>query len=170
MSRSNPYKTKHRRARRTAQIVVEGFTEEAFCRHLKVTFARDCGVSVEVHNARGGAPKDVVRSALRRKGFDRTILMYDTDVALEKSWESKARAAGFALVASSPCIEAFYLELLGEPVPPRSDECKRAFSKYLDDRQKCDFRAYGSVFPKEMLEKSGHPALKELLLAFENKS
>jgi len=166
MSRSNPYKPKHRQAKRTAQIVVEGFTEEAFCRHLKAIFARDCGVSVEVHNARGGAPKDVVLSALRRMGFDKTILMYDSDVALEKSWASKARAAGFALVTSSPCVEALYLELLGEPVPPRSDECKRAFSKHLDDSQKYDHRAYGNIFPKEMLEKSEHPAPKELRSAF----
>jgi len=166
MSRSNPNKKKLRYARKTAQIVVEGNTEEAFCRHLKNLFARDCGVSVEVHSARGGAPKEVVASALRRKGFDKTFLMYDTDVELEKGWSSKSKAAGHVVIASSPCVEGFFLEILEKPVPATSMECKRAFSSILGDTEKCDYHAYEKVFPKELLLVSRNPALKLLLTAF----
>jgi len=73
MSRSNPRKKKPRSARSTAQIVVEGFTEEAFCKYLKSLYARDCGIRIDIHNARGGSPTDIVRSALTRTGFDRTF-------------------------------------------------------------------------------------------------
>lgn len=166
MSRSNPNKQKPRQARKTAQIVVEGFTEEAFCRYLKTVFARDCGVSIEIHNARGGAPEDVVRSALRRKGFDKTFLMYDTDKELEKTWAAKSKAAGHVVIASSPCVEGFFLEILGKRVPATSDDCKTAFREFLNDRDKFDYHSYGKVFPRELLEGSSHPVLARLLAVF----
>lgn len=166
MSRSNPNKRKHREARKTAQIVVEGFTEEAFCKYLKSEFARDCGINVEIHNSRGGSPMDIVRSALKRPGFDRTLVVYDTDIDLPEVWAAKARTAGHKMVASNPCIEALFLEILGESVPTDTDGCKRAFSKYMTDQQKCNYRSYGKVFSKELLKGSSHPSIKCLLSVF----
>ena len=166
MSRSNPYKQKRREARATAQIVVEGFTEDAFCRYLKSVFARDCGISVEVHNARGGSPEDVVRSALKRRGFDRTLILYDTDLTLAERWAAKSRSAGHEVVASSPCIEALFLDILGQRAPADTSDCKRAFSKHMTDQQKCDYRQYGKVFPVKLLTESSHPSIKLLLSVF----
>jgi hypothetical protein len=170
MSRTNPNKRKPRRTRATAQIVVEGFTEEAFCRHLRSLYARDCGISVDIHNARGGSPKDIVRSALKRKGFDRTFIMYDTDLPLSQSWAAKSRAAGHIIVASTPCVEALFLSILEEPVPARTEDCKRAFSKHLTEQQKCDYRAYPSVFSRELLTACPHPAMVLLRSVFDRKA
>ncbi len=166
MSRSNPNKRKHREARKTAQIVVEGFTEEAFCKYLKSVFARDCGINVEIHNSRGGSPMDIVRSALTRPGFDRTLVVYDTDLDLPETWAAKARKAGHEMVPSTPCIEALFLEILGERVPTNTNECKRAFSKHMTDQQKCDYRTYDKVFSEELLAGSPHPSIKRLLSVF----
>ena len=166
MSRSNPNKRKIREARKTVQIVVEGFTEEAFCKYLKSEFAWNCGINVEIHNSRGGSPMDIVRSALTRPGFDRTLVVYDTDLDLPETWAAKARKAGHEMVPSTPCIEALFLEILGERVPTNTDECKRAFSKHMTDQQKCDYRTYGKVFSKELLAGSPHPSIKRLLSVF----
>jgi hypothetical protein len=146
--------------------VVEGFTEEAFCKYLKSVFARDCGINVEIHNSRGGSPMDIVRSALTRPGFDRTLVVHDTDLDLPETWAAKARKAGHEMVPSTPCIEALFLEILGERVPTNTDECKRAFSKHMTDQQKCDYRTYGKVFSKELLARSPHPSIKRLLSVF----
>lgn len=166
MSRSNPNKRKHREARKTAQIVVEGFTEEAFCKYLKSEFAWNCGINVEIHNSRGGSPMDIVRSALTRPGFDRTLVVYDTDLDLPETWAAKARKAGHEMVPSTPCIEALFLEILGERVPTNTNECKRAFSKHMTDQQKCDYRTYDKVFSEELLAGSPHPSIKRLLSVF----
>lgn len=166
MSRSNPNKRKHREARKTAQIVVEGYTEEAFCKYLKSVFARDCGIYVEIYNCRGGSPQDVVLSAMKRRGFDRTFLVYDTDVTLPAQWAATIRIEGFIKVASSPCIEALFLEILGERVPQDAAGCKREFLKYMSDVQKYDYRSYGTHFSREVLENCNHPAIKQLLSIF----
>jgi hypothetical protein len=166
MSRSNPRKQKPRSARATAQIVVEGFTEEAFCKHLKSIYARDCGVRVEVHNARGGSPQDVIQAALNRPGFDRTFVFFDTDIALPPTWAAKSRRAGHILITPSPCIEAFLLTLLGRPCPSDTAACKRAFDAMLPPPDKYDYRAYDRHFPKELLDAACHPLLDTLRSAF----
>ncbi|MCH7225661.1 hypothetical protein [Haloferula sp. A504] len=166
MSRSQPQKRKPRCARRTAQIVVEGFTEEAFCKHLKALYARDCGVRVEIHNARGGSPQDVIRSAIKRRGFDRTLVLFDTDRPLPAVWHRKALANGYQLVTPSPCIEAFLLELLGHPLPGDTAACKRAFDAVLPPPGKYLPEPYAEHFPDTLLRHAQSPLLKQLLSAF----
>lgn len=168
MSRSNPNKRKQRSTRATAQIVVEGYTERAFCQYLKTLFARDCGISVDIHNARGGSPGGIVKSALKRRGFDRTFIMYDTDRPLSKTWAAKSRSAGHIVVASTPCVEALFLSLLGEAVPASTAECKKAFGKFMSDRQKADYKEYAKVFPKGLIKTSRHPLVVVLRSVFES--
>ena len=166
MSRTNPRKPKPRQANRTAQIVVEGYTEEAFCRHLKTLFAKNCGIRIEIKNVRGGSPLDVVRTALNRPGYDQTFVVYDTDVPLPRTWAAKSRKAKHIPIPTSPCIEALFLYLLGEVVPDNTEDCKRRFSKILDDKKKCEPKSYHKLFPAEILTKSNHPSIVGLLSIF----
>lgn len=131
MSRSHPGKPKPRTTRATAQIVCEGFTEEAFCKHLKSLYARDCGVRVAIHNARGGSPKDIVRTALRHKGYDRTLVFFDADKHLPETWRKKSIAARHLHVIAEPCVEGLLLAILGERVPYTTDVCKKAIEPFL---------------------------------------
>lgn len=167
MSRSNPWKPKPRSARATAQIVVEGFTEEAFCKHLKSLYGRNCGVRVDIHNARDGSPQEVVRSALVRKGFDRTIVLFDSDRPLPANWAARARRANLVLLIPSPCMEAFLLTLLDHPVPGETPDCKRALEPLLPGRRKFDSRAYAPLFPRALLDSRPHSILDTLKKAFQ---
>lgn len=166
MSRSHPDKAKPRFARATAQIVVEGYTEEAFCKYLKSLYARDCGVRVEIHNARGGSPKDVVESALRRRGFDRTFVFFDTDCELPAVWARKMKSSGQIPVTPSPCVEAFLLALLGRPCMGDTGACKRSFETILAGTAKYRAEAYADLFPKSLLGAARHPLLDLLLSVF----
>lgn len=166
MARSNPNKKKRRAAKATAQIVVEGHTEEAFCKYLKSIYAPDCGVRVEIHNARGGSPKHVIQAALKRRGFDRTFVCYDADVPLPATWGRKSRANGHIAVVSDPCIEAFLLELLGHPCGGDTGACKRAFRKFFPGNSHADPKAHAEKFPKTLLDAAHHPLLDTLLSAF----
>ena len=80
MSRTNPYKRPRRAAKATALLVVEGETEEAFCKHLKRCYNRDCGLYVTIHNARGCSPDriiDAARVKCAQAGFDRVFILID---------------------------------------------------------------------------------------------
>jgi len=167
VSRTNPHKAKPRFANQTAIIVVEGHTEEAFCKHLKREFGRDCGVKVTILNAKGGSPRDVVAIALKQKGFDRTFVFFDTDVELPKTWATKSKAAGHIHLTPSPCVEAVFLQLLGKHVPRITDDCKKGFQEFMNDKQKCLPEGYTNLYPKEILQASSIPLIKTLLTAFE---
>ena len=167
MSRSNPGKPKPRTTRATAQIVCEGFTEEAFCKHLRGLYGRDCGVRVAIHNARGGSPQDIIQAALRRSGYDRTAVLLDGDKPLAESWRKKACAAGHLLLISNPCFEVLLLEILGRPVPETTAACKKALESILPGNSKCDFRSYSSHFPQALLASCKLPHLQALLALFQ---
>ena len=157
MSRSNPGKAKPRTTRATAQIVCEGFTEEAFCKHLKSLYARDCGVRVAIHNARGGSPQDIIQTALRHKGYDRTLVFFDADKPLPETWRKKSLAARHELIIAQPCVEGLLLAILGHPVPNTTAACKKAFESILPRNSRYDSRAYAIPFPKPLLDAGNHP-------------
>lgn len=167
MSRSNPGKPKPRTTRATAQIVCEGFTEEAFCKFLKGLYARDCGVRVAIHNARGGSPEEIIQTALRRRGYDRTAVLLDRDRPLAETWRKKAAAAGHQLLISTPCFEALLLEILGRPVPGTTAACKKALEAILPGNSKYDARSYTAHFPKPLLDSCRVPHLQALLALFQ---
>ena len=167
MSRSNPRKLKPRTTRATAQIVCEGFTEEAFCKHLKSIYARDCGVSVSIFNARGGSPDEIIQLALRRKGYDRTIVFFDADKPLSASARKKSLAARHQLVIAEPCVEGLLLRLLNLAVPQNTQDCKRAFDALLRGNEKFDSRCYAPHFPKSLLDSLSHPHVRTLLSVFQ---
>ena len=166
MSRSCSGSQRPLSARATAQIVVEGYTEEAFCKHLKKLYARDCGVIVQIHNARGGSPQDIVDAAISRGGFDRTFLFFDTDVPLPATYAAKSRRAKHILVTPSPCVEAFFLALLGRPCPGDTSACKRAFDAVIPPPDKYDSLKYDRHFHREMLDAANHPLLAILRSVF----
>jgi hypothetical protein len=167
MSRSHPGKRKPHTTRATALIVCEGFTEEAFCKHLKALYAHTCGVVVSLANARGGSPEDVVQLALNRRGYDRTIVFFDTDRPLSQRLRNRSLKAGHLHAISEPCVEGFFLALLNRQVPRTSDDCKRAVEALLGRQNKTEAKSYQTLFPKAYLDNCQHPTLSTLLSAFQ---
>lgn len=158
---------KQKIALRTVLIVVEGYTDKAFADHLKSLYVtRGCGVSVRVRNAKGKGADNVVGTALGvREGFDRVVCLFDADLPLKKTLRDKARCQRFALVATSPCIEGLFLDILEKPVPDTCHECKQRFSPIIGTADFKDAASYAPVFTKEILEnrRTAIPALNKLL-------
>lgn len=162
---------KRKIALRTVLIVTEGYTDKAFADHLKSLYVtRGCGISVRVRNAKGKGADNVVGTALGvREGFDRVLCLFDADLALKKSLRDKARRQQFTLVASSPCIEGLFLDILGKPVPATCHDCKQLFSQIIGIADFKDAASYAPIFTKEILEnrRTKIPVLNALLSTLE---
>jgi len=176
MSRTNPYKRPRRAVKATALLVVEGETEEAFCKYLKIEYNRDCGLAVTIHNAYGFSPDSIIEQARKQccqKSFDRVFILMDEDfeITLQKSHRT-VRSLRAVIWRSGPqCIEGFFLKLLGKNPPATSKECKREFHKVaLSETEKLERESYKKILPRIALEelRSFHPHLNNLIKLFSN--
>ena len=161
----------------TALLVVEGDTEEAFCKYLKQLFNRDCGLRVTIHNARGRSPDQIVEEARAKccqAHFDRVHILMDDDypILLKKS-HAAIRVLKITLWRSKPCcIEGFFLTLMGHPPPGGSSLCKSVFHKVgLSAHDKLDPYRYETIFPASQLGilRLQHPLLDEIIRFLSNK-
>jgi hypothetical protein len=177
MSRSNPYKRPRRTVQQTALLVVEGETEEAFCKYLKIEYNRDCGLAVRIHNARGRGPDFIIEQARKQcssKGFDRVFILMDADleIALARSHRTVKSLRAIIWLSEPQCIEGFFLMLLGRSPPTTSQDCKDEFHTFgISESDKLDWESYQTLFPRERLEelRSNHPHLDNLIKLFSNK-
>lgn len=161
-------RTPQRHANRTLLIVGEGDTEVAFLTHVKALFVpRYCGLSVTVRNARGKGPENVVKEVIRHtrdRRFDALAALLDTDLAWSDRVCALARSKRIALLGSTPCLEGMLLQVLENPVPPRSADCKRAFAALFNgDPLKAE--SYARQFSAEVLQAAAErvPSLHQLL-------
>lgn len=142
--------------RRTILVVVEGDTEFAFCRYLKSLGSRERNLQIHIKNAHGGSPDKIVAMARRlakQSAYDQVAIVFDQDKALTAQGEkfiSSMRATTFRF---TPCVEGFFLKLMGRPVEQDTASCKRVFHQHgLDERAKCDRDAYEKLFPLASFE------------------
>ncbi len=137
--------------RRTVLVVVEGDTEFAFCRYLKAIGSHGRNLQVTIKNAHGGSPDKIVefaRRQARQSAFDQVVILMDDDRPLSLTGEKTAHSMRARLFRFTPCVEGFYLRLLGQSVPATSEACKRAFHAHgLSEPQKVDHDAYARLFP-----------------------
>jgi hypothetical protein len=175
MSRSNPYRQPRRKVQATAILVVEGETEEAFCKHLKGCYNRNCGLRVTIRNARGWGPDHIVEAARKtcqQASFDRVFIWMDGDqpIRLEKTHRT-IRSLEAVVLRSSPCVEGFFLRMMGQAVPQASSQCKDRFHRVgLSEDQKLEPERYAGLFPAARLEaiRASHSLLDNLIKLFSN--
>jgi hypothetical protein len=155
MSRSNPWKKKPRYTQHTTLIVVEGDTEYYFIQHLRQICGRNCGTRATIENVHGGSGDHVLKQAIKKsKDFDTCACLYDMDRApTVKRDLAKADCMGIVQIASSPCIEAFLLELLGQSVPRTSEDCKRAISSITGGQPLTDLKVLGAHFGVDLIRR-----------------
>lgn len=148
---------KHITVRTTLLVVVEGDTEFAFCRYLKMCFSPRQALRAGIKSAHGGSPDKIVEYARRQmRQFPHDILavVFDADRPLSQKsaftlQKLKARTFRF-----TPCIEGFFLELLGHPKPADSDSCKQTFHRVgLDEKAKLSHASYARLFPVEEMNR-----------------
>lgn len=140
-----------RAVRTTLLVVVEGDTEFAFCRYLKATFSRGCNLRAEIRPAHGGSPDKIVEYARRQvKNFPHDLLavVFDADKPLSAKGEKTLRQLKAHAFRFHPCIEGFFLEVLGHAKPADSAACKDAFHRVgLDKDDKLSHVRYAALFP-----------------------
>lgn len=159
--------------RRTVLVIVEGETEFAFCRYLKASLSRGRDLQANIKPAHGGSPDAIVEYARRQMKHiphDQVVIVFDTDRPLSPKGEKTVRALKAETFRFTPCIEGFFLELLGRPVPPDSDACKLHFHEHgLDKKAKLSLEAYERLFPSDRIEACcRHPDFARLKRLFSN--
>ncbi len=159
MSRSDPYKIKRRSASQTLLMYGEGLGEETFLKYLKGLYSRDTGKAIKIRNGKGGAPADIVTSAVNEPGdFDQRIVIIDNDKSAQEMSSARvvAKQKGVVLLENSPCLEATLLSILkpGQSFSNKTSAwCKSEFqSNYLDKKKRTELGEYGKIFPKTILD------------------
>ncbi|MGH2507255.1 MAG: RloB domain-containing protein [Ktedonobacteraceae bacterium] len=121
---------KRRNVRSTLLIVGEGQAEVVFVKHLKLIYRASLGRAVQTRNANGKGARHVLHYAIRVKryeSFDKVTVVLDNDVDWDKHDRSEAARNNIGVVESSPCLEAWLLQIVGASVLATTAEIKHAF-------------------------------------------
>jgi hypothetical protein len=177
MSRSNPYKRKHRKANKTALIYGEGLNEEIFLKYLKSLYAHNSGIFIKIRRGKGGDPISLVVDTIKEPGdFGLRVLVLDNDRGKNIMSKAllKAEKAGIKVVQNTPCLEATLLSILKPSqnfMEKTSPWCKRKFENdYITGNNRADLLEYRRIFPEKMLEaqRASIPCLNTLISYIEN--
>ena len=134
-----PSSAKTRTIKETLLIVCEGDAEIEFVRFVKRTYADALGRAVQETNAKGKGGKHVLEVGIRRarnnRAFDKLILLLDTD----QDWDDKLRAKArntrigkhtLSVIESSPCLEAWLLQILDATCEGDTRQLKQKFKEH----------------------------------------
>ncbi len=159
MSRSNPYKKKHRKAKKTILIYGEGLGEEIFLKYLRLLYNYESGVSVIIRNGKGGNPKSIVVNAINELGyFERRIVVLDNDKGEQEIKEAfkECKKNNVEILLNTPCLEATLLCILNPNKifeTKNSSWLKKEFEKkYMSRKKRIELDEYKNIFPKELLD------------------
>ena len=99
----------------TVLAVGEGKAECVLLEHIKALYVgRGAGFTVKVLGGYGKGGKGVLDYAIARSGgadYDVRFALLDTDASWDDTQRARARAQGIRVVESSPCLEAWLLEI-----------------------------------------------------------
>ena len=176
MSRTNPYKKKKRRAKRTLLIFGEGFGEEMFLKHLRKLYSHNSGVAIDIKKGKGGNARNIVIDAGKIPGaFDKKVVVLDNDkpkTEMAKSRE-EAKDKNIELLENTPCLEYLLLSILDKRSSRKeSNWCKHKFeSEYISKKKRGEPSEYDKLFPKKLLDskRSIIPELDKLISIMEGK-
>ncbi|MEY4909919.1 MAG: hypothetical protein RL260_3637 [Pseudomonadota bacterium] len=124
-----------RHVKRTLLIVCEGDAEELLLRHLRQSYLRDqpgVGIALTIKNHHGKGGDGVLQTTIRiarreSQTWDQVAVMIDTDKDWSDVQRKQARAKRIHAIESSPCLEAWLLDVAGKQPPMITAECKRLF-------------------------------------------
>lgn len=145
-----------RRTNNTILIAVEGYTDEAFVRHLKSIYCgRDSLISLSIKNAKGKGPEgivDAIKSAQRTAQYNLVGALFDGDVPVSAEvdkWLNKNKVSRFI---STPAIEATLLSARAIKPGRNTKECKDiVMNTLVGDATEEAF--YTKHFPQPVIER-----------------
>lgn len=124
---------KLRITKRTALLVGEGDREYAFGQHLRHTYAPHAAeVNITTVNAQGRGASNAIETAIavaRATPYDAVVSMVDAGGDLTNGVRARARACKIFVVESTPCLEAWLLEIHGVDVEVTHKANRWAFRK-----------------------------------------
>ena len=135
---------KTKKTKKTILLYGEGLVgERVFLTHVKNLCKKyhndfDSDVlSFTSSSDNGGGPLNVFNEAkkvLDSGSFNRCIILIDTDVPWPEHLKTKLKGVDTIYLGCNPCMEGYFLKLLGRTIPPSSKECKKAFYGSSDPR------------------------------------
>ncbi len=122
-----------RSARRTVRIVCEGYAEVCVVRHLRALYlSNSVGHALSHRNARGRGGQralELATSTQVRAGIDQVAILIDTDQDWSDALRAVAHSKRVRVLESTPCLEAWLLQVAGHRPPDSSAACKRLFEE-----------------------------------------
>lgn len=113
-------------------LVGEGFAEENFLKHLKALYSERGQKSITIKNAKGKGGRAVLEYARRQRRvaeYDHVATLLDTDTDWTDVQRKQARESAIEVFESSPCFEAWLLNVAGRVPPHETSQCKRDFER-----------------------------------------
>jgi hypothetical protein len=144
----------------TLYVFGEGETEAAFLKFLKINYSKGHNINVQIKNLGGKNPAEMIDKAIRiikGSNFDKKLILLDSDKEIPNEQIQKAKKYELYIIKAVPCIEGLFFEILGycrDTVKMmESEKCKNDFEKkYLDAKQKLNYRDYNKIFNKDLLD------------------
>lgn len=148
-----------RRVKRTRLIVCEGDAEEVLLRHLRALYLRDqqgSGIALTIKNHHGKGGDGVLQTTIRiaqreRQTWDHVAVLIDTDKDWSDTQRQQARRQRIHALESTPCLEAWLLEVVGQRAPAMTTDCKRTFFHQFG-AEAHDDTLHGRHFPRHVLD------------------
>lgn len=148
-----------RHVKRTLLIVCEGDAEEVLLQHLRKTYLRDqqgSGIALKIKNHHGKGGDGVLQTTIRiaqreRQAWDHVAVMIDTDKDWGDAQRQQARSQRIHALESTPCLEAWLLEVVGQRAPAMTADCKRKFFSQFG-AEAHDDTLHGRHFPRHVLD------------------
>lgn len=164
-----------RRTNNTILLAVEGYTEEAFLRHLKNIFCgRDSLVSLTIKNAKGKGPEgivDTIKSAKRTGDYNLVGAVFDGDLPISNDVDKLLKLHKVTRFISTPSIESTLLSARLIKPGRTTKECKDLISNFLKgDTTEESF--YTKHFSEQIIERGRMNAscLNDLIIFISRKS
>lgn len=164
-----------RRTNNTILVAVEGYTDEAFLRHLKSIYCgRESLVSLTIKNAKGKGPEgivDAIKSAKRTGDYKLVGAVFDGDLAISPEVDRWLNVNKVSRFISVPSIEATLLTARLLKPGQTTKACKDLLSFALKgDATEDSF--YMKHFPEKIIERGRLSAscLNDLIIFISRKA
>lgn len=164
-----------RRTNNTILMAVEGYTEEAFIRHLKSIYCgRDSFISLTIKNAKGKGPEgivDAIKAAKRTGDYNLVGAVFDGDIQISAEVDKWLNANKVARFISTPSIEATLLSIHALKLGKTTKNCKDLLINALrGDPTEESF--YVKHFPDHIVERGRMSAscLNDLIIFISRKA
>ena len=144
--------------RKTVLLCCEGKADQAFIAYLRATYTagRPGAPHVKPKKAGGKGSNNVIDTLLgaaKCSQPDKLVALLDGDLPPSDAKRREAERKNVELIVLTPCLEGLLLNILGQPVPGSSQECKDRL-KQIDSRDPFDPGFYAQNFPKNLLDRA----------------